>query len=204
MKNEKLYGGLPVTVPESVAMYVRKRRTARIVICLVLLIGVAAFAIFGKAVYGSWKLLNIILTFAAAIVLILALTGVPVKLKDKSWFGTVTKVKVDTCVGFETKGCLKTSSSIFYKTDTQIELTVATPSGTEKQTVWKQPCKFQAPEEKYREGDTVCLIDGTKYLYREPVRPNDRAICVVCGADNASADVKCALCGYELIKNREK
>ena len=189
-----------ISVPEDIIRFSWKKKKIRIIVFCLIMVAVVLFLIFGRQYYEFWKPLNKILTLCATIVFVMIVTGVPLKLIDKSWWGTVEAVKINTYTDSEVKYRPLRENRF---TSIRIILHVKTENSRNPVVVWQQPCRFLVPENYYKTGDTVCYIDGTDYVCRLPNKQGDTVKCVICGLENDRNNENCAVCGHGIIKMKK-
>ena len=128
-----------------------------------------------------------------------AVTGVPHKLIDRTYYGTVRKVDIVTTT--DNDSSIKPTRENMYIKNT-VYLSIERTNG---KLIYKKAysgnAKSQQNLNKYCEGDSVFHLYGTNTVVVLPDPNAETVHCVVCGASNNIADNKCRDCGYSLIKN---
>ena len=138
----------------------------------------------------------------------LIVTGIPFKLIDKSWSGTITKVEI--------KENLATKSNpryVYVYPKQDLILTIRREDGKEIQKTVLSLVEKNEPgidsthigktvyhSHKYNIGDRVYKYYGFKYLYLVPQSYQNSKICICCGSPNKTEDKSCWYCNSELIK----
>ena len=189
-----------ISVPEDIFRFSRKKKKIRIIVFCLIMVAILLFLIFGRQYYEFWKPLNKILTLCATIVFVMIVTGVPLKLIDKSWWGTVEAVKINTYTDSEVKYRPLRENRF---TSIRIILHVKTENSRNPVVVWQQPCRFLVPENYYKTGDTVCYVDGTDYVCILPNKQGYTVKCVICGLENDRNNENCAVCGHGILKMKK-
>ena len=140
------------------------------------------------------------------------ITGVPLKLIDKSFSGTVRKAEIKDKINYGSGGTPKGSRQ-FIQHD--LVLTVEKDDG---EVIQYTRMSFQTPlyafppvdnprpgnaehhKHEFREGERIYKYYGFKYPYiAHPTLPDDK-YCIVCGQKNEDKEDFCFSCGAELVK----
>ena len=189
-----------IFVPEDIIRFSWKKKKIRIIVFCLIMVAILLFLIFGRKYYEFWKPLNKILTLCATVVFAMLVTGVPLKLIDKSWCGTVEEVKINTFTDSINKA--RPTWENLYITN-RIVLHVKIADKKNSMVVWQQPYMYMIPEDYYKTGDTVCYVDGTDYVCRLPNKQGDTVKCVICGLENDRNNENCAVCGHGILKMKK-
>ena len=135
-------------------------------------------------------------------------TGVPLKLIDKSWSGTITAVGVKENLGTTTN---PRYLQVYPKEDLiltinkddggEIEHTVLSFTERRMSGTGRTPVgKIYYHTHKYNVGDRVYKYYGFKYLYIVTQSHQKLKNCIRCGTQNNMHDVACWYCDAELLK----
>lgn len=200
------------SLPRSLQIKRNRNILSRVIPCVILLaICVVIITIWGEklfhipnddyvAIQKSFYILFLLLPFV--------ITGVPMKLIDTSWSGTISEIKIEESVGTYSRSLGK--PGLYTKHD--LVLTIVKDDGKkieytalslgQKNKPWQNPpvvgrIEYQA--EKYHIGERVHKYYGFKYLYISPYHNNEGKVCIVCGTPNNDQDTVCGLCHSELI-----
>ena len=195
-------------LPKSLRKKQIKRVLFRVIPCILLLgIMIVVIVVWGSELFhmpgkGYEAVQKVIYLFL--LLLPFLITGVPLKLIDTSWDGTIMDVKIEESVGTYTVGGRPWPYSrqdlilkITKDNEKTVEYTVLSLGIKDKP--WNNvPIvgKIEYHAEKYHVGERVHKYYGFKHLYR---RSNDGKICIVCGAMNQDEETVCGLCHSELI-----
>ncbi len=126
-------------------------------------------------------------------------SGVPFKLTDRSFRGTVLKVKVETTV--DNASPAKPTVENLYQKNT-VHLLIRRDDGkTILKKVYEGKADRQQHPETYKEGDTVVHLYGTKQMVKVPEAADTHVCCAVCGNINSMENETCRKCGHTLIKD---
>ena len=195
-------------LPDDVKRHVKRKVLKRVAILTVLEFVLAAILIvWGKQILhaGSWQAFD-----AICCIVILAIPflvcGVPIKLIDKSWYGVVEKVDVDTT--YDCDQPYKPSLERFYLKNT-VYLTVKVPDKDKLiiKKVYSGKAKQQRHINTYQKGDKVFHLYGTRQTIVLPDPSKTHLQCAVCGTmneipENAGSEKKtCRECHLTLIRD---
>lgn len=200
-------------LPDDLQRYLQKKITSRIVKCVLFELAVMLLLIFmGERLFSALGTVGQILTYIILMIIPLIVTGVPIKLIDKSWQGEVIDVEVKTTTAFtkDVKAKQYTENSVWLtikKSDGEIVYEkFASFSSRGKpynptQAFWG--IKDTKPEHflgKYNKGAKVFHFYGFEHSLL--VDENNKSIttCIVCGQENDKSNKKCWECGHSLIK----
>ena len=186
-------------LPNELKAYRRRRICARLIPCLVVVLflavvlvlwGTVMFDIKHKVVRASVYTLVLLIPFL--------LFGVPHRMIDRTWSGTVQRVRIETTPDNESSA--KPTLEHLYMKNT-VYLDVALPNGkTVCKRVYSGNARLQQHLDTYQEGDRVFHLYGSHRVIVLP-KPNDTAVCcAVCGSSNPTKEARCRSCGHTLIK----
>ena len=201
-----------IILPNDIEKYVHKKIAKRIIICALLLVLVAPVVAFlcvrMEAANEVQLRLRIAFYMFAVVILPFAVSGVPIKLIDRTWRGKVISIKLDSSIAFHNEGKMRNASY----TKNTVFLWVQTYSGKLKKINVKEfgaklnsgapvpnEGKIEHHTEDYSEGDTVYHFYGLPYYYVVKEK-SDYVDCVVCGTQNDSKRKDCLECGHTLLK----
>ena len=196
-----------ISLPVDIENHVRAKVTKRIASCFALLLLFSLILYFGGERLFGYSRESKIICYTIVILLPFFITGVPIKLIDRSWSGKVVSVKIKTAVAYHTESG---SRGVPYTKNTII-LLVDTDHGTKRITVNEFGSKLHngasVPSEgkiehhtdDYSVGDSVFHFYGLDHPF--VIRQNsDTVDCVVCGTQNKGENKTCYDCGHTLIK----
>lgn len=135
--------------------------------------------------------INTILSFVLIMAVPFILSGIPLKLIDKSWYGEILEFETSTARPEE------------IDTHSKMEITqtalIRTPSGKlYKHTLYDEGILFHDNSgEIYRVGDTVAHVYGTEYLapIKTALDKGRPDVCVFCGHKSTDENKICRNCG---------
>lgn len=134
--------------------------------------------------------INSVLSIALIMIVPFILSGIPMKLIDRSWYGEI--------LDFETSTARAAEIDNHSKMPITQTVLIRTPSGKlYKREIYDEGALFHDNSgEVYRVGDTVAHVYGTQYL--APIRKFDRdrpRVCVYCGHKDIDENKICRNCG---------
>lgn len=198
-------------LPESL----QKRRLRRILVrsisCFVLFVfALVSLILWGESIFpfptqnaSSLRYL----CYSLFLLLPFLITGVPLKLIDKSFSGTIRKAEIKDTIHYGSK-----ESRVYIQHD--LILTVEKDDG---EVIKYTRMSFRSPlfvssientrpgnaehhKNEFREGERIYKYYGFKYPYiAHPTLPDDK-YCIVCGQKNEDKEDFCFSCGAELVK----
>lgn len=127
------------------------------------------------------------------------ISGVPFRMIDKSYRGTVVKVKVETTV--DNASAAKPTREHLYPKNTVFLLIRRDDGKTILKKVYEGKANSQEILETYKEGDAVFHLYGTKHIGVIPKASDAQVSCAVCANTNSIENETCRTCGHSLIKN---
>ena len=198
-------------LPDDLKKYARKYLLIRLCSCILLLtIFVLVLLFFGDTLFNHENSLYRIkeILCIAVVILICFITGVPLKLMDRTFYGIVEKVTVTT--GYNSKASGKRQSTLnsrtvsyrgFYSIIT-MEISVKTSDGkTITRTVNSAPPSNENNyDEIFKQGDRVFHLYGTNIYVKIPDDKKEKIVCPICGLLNSQDHNLCNNCKYTLIK----
>ena len=200
-------------LPEDIERYLQKKTINRIAKCVAFELAIMfLLAFMGERLFSALGTVCQIIAYIALMVIPFIVTGVPLKLIDRSWQGEVTNVEVKTTAAFtkDVKAKQYTENSVWLTIkksngDIICEKAASFPL-REKQYSHTQAfgeIKDIKPEHflgKYNVGVKVFHFCGFEHLLIVDENNKSTTSCIVCGQDNDQSRKKCWWCGYSLIK----
>lgn len=187
-------------LPKDLRQYSVRRALFRIIPCgILLLVFGIVLALFGERVFNTENQMFRVSCYAVTMLLPFAVTGVPFRLLDRTYWGTVDEVQVKTTA--ESVSSVKPSLESLYQKNT-VYVTVRLPNG---KRIHKKVCEGRAEHtanfESYHKDDRVFHLYGTRYTVVLPKETDSLVQCAVCGDQNATTEECCRNCGHTLIKD---
>ncbi len=195
----------------------RKKRNKRMIVRILVWFVLFAFCLsvvllWGEIVFPMPTHKNFLevrhLYYALFLLLPFLVTGIPVRLIDRSWSGTVTAVIVEENMGTYTRSLGRPQP--YRKHDLVLLIEKDNGKKTEyiplslgvKYKPWDDPPnvgKIAYHTEEYREGDRVHKYYGFQHLYVSHPSSQQTRRCIVCGSKNEMQEHVCWYCSSELI-----
>lgn len=197
-----------IRLPNDLQEYVRKRAWKRISKCLTFEAGVILFLFFlGNRIFSALGILLQSLVYVILLFLPFLLTGVPFKMMDKDWSGTVTNVKIKTKTAYTADyqylqniiilTLVDANGKSFKKTVASHNVQTSKPGGA---FVSYSDAKVEHYINDYAIGDEVYHFHGLPYPFVIGPNYKERTTCMVCGQETKSDQAHCWSCGHSLIK----
>ncbi len=186
-------------LPKDLQQYCRKRILKRVIPCIILISVFATILIlWGNVIFNTDNKAFQTLCYIVVMLIPFVITGVPHKLIDSTYYGTVKKVDIVTTT--DNDSSVKPTRENLYLKNT-IYLSIEKPDG---KLIYKKAysgkVRLQQNINTYNEGDLVFHLYGTNTVVVLP-DSNDSAVhCAVCGSSNNTGDDKCRDCNHSLIK----
>jgi hypothetical protein len=189
-------------LPENFKNFARKKILKRVIPCAVLLCGLALLlAFFGKEMFPTDIAIARYSFYLIGMLIPFAVTGVPFKLIDHSYCGTVEKVSIKTTTDNHTP--MKPTRENSYSKNT-IYLSVRLKDGScIRRKAYEGPAKLQQHLNTYSVGDFVFHLYGSSYTVVIPANPTQQAQCPICGEYNDPSADTCRSCNGLLIQKEE-
>ena len=196
-----MYTNKPL-LPEDIRKIVTRSVAKRVIPCIILEFILLWYVIlFGEM---SFKMVGIevrILIYIALILLPFIITGVPLKLIDRSWKGEIVAINVDMGLdrSVNGKGVREVSYLVLkIKRDDGkiVDHTVSVFSLG--YTMQSSRAKSEFAEDDYAVGDKVYHYYGIKRLLI--IHKDNSRECVICGSNNPEKNDRCFYCGHSIIK----
>ena len=188
-----------MTLPNDLRIYCRNRILKRVIPCIILIsIFATILALWGNVIFNTDNKVFRASCYIAVMLIPFAITGVPHKLIDSTYYGAVKKVDIITTT--DNDSSVKPTREHLYLKNT-IYLSVEQPNG---KLIYKKAyngkARLQQNINAYNEGDVVFHLYGTNSVVVLPNANDTRVCCCVCGDDNKITDCTCRSCGHSLIK----
>lgn len=187
-------------LPLDLRRVARQAVLRRVIPCVLLEVGlVVLMLLIGDDLFGDTPMPTALIYGLYVLLLLVPpfVTGVPLKLLDKTYCGTVEDVKVTDGVAFQyavAKGGKRYSTIV-------TTLTVRTSDGESlRRTVTHTGGHAQLKGEGYRVGDRVFHLYGSPHTVVIPAKQSDIRRCAVCGETNGFEETCCRSCGHTLIR----
>lgn len=128
-----------------------------------------------------------------------AITGVPHKLIDSTYYGTIRKINIVTTI--DNDSSVKPTREHLYLRNT-VYLSVERPDG---KLIYRKAHSVKAEVTQnantYNEGDSVFHLYGSNIVVVLPDSNSATIQCSVCGSYNNIENDKCHNCGHSLVKH---
>ena len=134
--------------------------------------------------------------YAVLFIIPLFISGIRQAFSDKTYIGTVEKVKVTTTQDYQR--AFKPSIDTGYKRNTIYLFVRDQNGGVEKRKVYSTRAKQDQELDYFKAGDKVFHIYGSKYTVIVPTPSDTMAQCAVCGITTDINEGYCHKCGYTL------
>ena len=186
-------------LPKDLQTYCRKRILKRVVPCIIL---VSLFAtiliIWGDVIFNTDNKSFQNSCYIITMLLPFVITGVPYKLLDSTYYGTIRKINIVATI--DNDSSVKPTREHLYWRNT-VYLSVERPDG---KLLYRKAHSVKAEEMQnvntYKEGDSVFHLYGTNIVVVLPDSNNGTIQCSVCGSSNNIENDKCRDCGHSLVK----
>lgn len=188
-----------MVIPKDLQRLVRRLFLKKIIaLVLILTIMCVAITFINNKIYEQVDIVSMVSSYIFCIFIALLIVGVSNKLFDKTFYGKVIKVDVETTVD-SSSSVKPTREHLYYKNT--VYLTVETDSGkTIKRKVHEARVNSQSECDLYKVGDWVFHLYGTKHTIVIPNESNDYVCCSVCGEVNNKNETLCRSCMHTLVK----
>ncbi len=134
--------------------------------------------------------------YAVLFIIPLFISGIRQAFSDKTYIGTVEKVKVTTTQDYQR--AFKPTIDTGYKRNTIYLFVRDQSGGVEKRKVYSTRAKQDQELDYFKAGDKVFHIYGSKYTVIVPTSSDTMAQCAVCGITTDINEGYCHKCGYTL------
>lgn len=195
-----------LALPNDLKRFVRKSILKRVIPCVILFVLFATVLIlWGNVIFNtksnvSWRVFYYGLTLSIPFII----TGVPLKLLDKTYEGTVKAIEISTDTVIDDKSTRMIFREHWYSQNT-ISLVIEKGQGkTVRKQVYMGRSKLGAQLDAYEVGDKVFHLYGASDIVKLPKPTDTHVKCAVCGSVNSVESEKCRVCGHTLIKNLDR
>ena len=185
-------------LPKDLTLFSIKTALKRVVPCVLMLIAFAVALIFwGDVILPIQKEPVKTILYVIVMLVPFAVTGVPYKILDRTYSGTVQKVEITTTVdnAYHSK---PTRESLYYKNT--VYLHVMQENGVViRQKVSEKDARAAQNLEAYKVGDKVFHLYGSTQTIVLPEEKDELVQCAICGEANYKNESHCKLCNHTLI-----
>ena len=185
-------------LPKDLKAFAMKTALKRLIPCILMLIVFAVALIFwGDVIISIDKEPVRIILYVIIMLVPFAVTGVPHKMLDKTYSGTVQKVEITTTVDNVYHG-QPTRENLYHKNT--VFLHVKQKNGVViRQKASEKNAKAAQNLEAYKVGDKVFHLHGSTQTIVLPKEKDQLVQCAICGEANYKTESHCKLCGHTLI-----
>lgn len=179
--------------------YCRKRILKRVIPCIILVFVLATTLIlWGNVIFNTDNKAFRASCYTVVMLIPLVITGVPHKLIDSTYYGTIKKVDVITTT--DNDSSVKPTREHLYLKNA-IYLSIEQPDG---KLIYKKAysgkARLQQNINTYKEGDLVFHLYGTNTVVVLPDANDSFVHCAVCGSSNNIENDQCRNCRHSLVK----
>ena len=188
-----------IQLPKDLKAFAMKTALKRLIPCILMLTVFAVALIFwGDVIISIDKEPVRIILYVIIMLVPFAVTGVPHKMLDRTYSGTVQKVEITTTVDSPYQE-RPTRESLYYKNT--VFLHVKQENGVViRQKASEKNAKAAQNLEAYKVGDKVFHLYGSTQTIVLPKEKDQLVQCAICGEANYKTESHCKLCGHTLIK----
>ncbi|MBP3315149.1 MAG: hypothetical protein J6M03_04945 [Clostridia bacterium] len=196
-----MYTNRPV-LPEDIRKIVTRSVAKRVIPCIILEFIMLWYVIFFGEM--SFRMVGIevrILIYIVLILLPFIITGVPLKLIDRSWKGEIVAINVDMGLDRSVygRGVREVSYLVLKIKRDDGKVIEHTMSVFSHSTAMKSNrARSEFAEDDYAVGDKVYHYYGIKRLLI--IHKDKSRECVICGSNNPEKNDRCFYCGHSIIK----
>lgn len=179
--------------------YCRKRILKRVIPCIILIsVFATILVLWGNIIFSTDNKAFQISCYIVIMLIPFVITGVPHKLIDSTYYGTVKKVDIVTTT--DNDSSVKPTREHLCLKNT-IYLSIERSDG---KLIYKKAysgkARLQQNINTYNEGDLVFHLYGTNTVVVLPDANDISVHCSVCGSSNNIENDKCRDCGHSLVK----
>ena len=181
----------------------------RVIPCIVLLALISVLlCFFGERIFPADNIAFRGMLYAFALALPFVITGVPLKLFDSSWQGKITAVDIKDRWGFTNEAIPRVYGKI------NVNLTVEKSNGDItfveiNERTYTKFLHYRVSEnrknehflDKYKVGDRIFHLYGTKHVVILKDGNEGPVICAVCRRENDIQNDTCCDCGHTIVKS---
>ncbi len=186
-------------LPKDLRRFAIMQVLKRIIPCFILIIiFVTLLIIFGGRIFRNTN--NAFRNSGYFLIMMIpfVITGVPLKLLDRTYSGVVTEVSMITTIDNESS-VWPTIEGAYRKNTLYLTVNLSDGRNIRKKALEARADSIQ-PIEHYRKNDCVFHLYGSRYTVILPKTKDLSIICAVCGTANTSDHHVCRSCGHTLIK----
>ena len=193
---------IKVNVPHDIKRYITMQIVKRLLVCIAGFAAVALILLYYKDSIAERGVSAQVFAYTVPFIAVLLVTGVPLKLIDRSWCGTIENVKVrEVLIHKFGRNYRVAGQGAEY--GNVVDLEVRLDSG---KTVTCHPTFKPLKDLKsidfytfnFKEGDRVVHIYLTNFVQRLPDDEAELINCTVCGEVQPKTREKCETCGHTL------
>ena len=186
-------------LPNDLKEYCKRKVLSRVIPCLVwVLLFAGILILWGDVIFGVDRIALRISICVIVMILPFLLTGIPFLIFDRTYYGRVKRVLVETTVDNESS-VKPTLEHLYWKNTIHLEMEL--PNGkTVLKKVYSGNAKLQQRLNDYAEGDKVFHLYGSRQVIRLPKQNDTMVDCAVCACSNSIEQSRCRNCGHSLIK----
>ncbi len=184
-----------LSIPRDLREYATSQFLKRVIPCA-LMTGAPAIVLYlwGNVIFPTDSRAFKAIAYTLVLFIPFYVCGVPFKVVDGTWGGKILHCDIKTSAVAE-----KVGRRMYYKNT--VYLTIETPSGEfDYRKVYEGNAFFRKELEKYREGDYVFHLYGSKHVVYYEGKAEEVVQCAVCGDKNDSRERVCRLCRHSLVK----
>ena len=189
-----------MTLPKDLQIYCRNRILKRVIPCIILIsVFATILALWGSVIFNTDNKAFQASCYVVVMFIPFVITGVPHKLIDSTYYGTVKKVDIVTTM--DNDSAVKPTREHLYLKNT-IYLSIEQPDG---KLIYKKAysgkARLQQNINVYNEGDWVFHLYGSNHVVVLPDANDSSVYCSVCASSNNIENNICRDCGHTLIKH---
>ena len=184
-------------LPNDLRSHIRRVILMRAIPCAILLAACGALLFFlGERIFNMDNVQMRILCYIVVMLIPFAVTGVPMKLIDRTYCGEVLDARVKRTV--DNESYVKPSLEHMYFKNT-VYLEIRLDNGKEITVKAYEGRDDDLNPYFYHKGDRVFHLYGSRYTIVLPPETANAVRCPVCGIKNLKENGKCADCGHTLV-----
>ena len=189
-----------MTLPKDLQIYCRNRILKRVIPCIILIsVFATILALWGNVIFNTDNKAFQTSCYVVVMLIPFIITGVPHKLIDSTYYGTVKKIDIVTTT--DNDSSVKPTREHLCLKNT-IYLSIERSDGKLiYKKVYSGKARLQQSINTYNEGDLVFHLYGTNTVVVLPDSKDGTVVCPICGDSNIIDNDTCRSCGHSLIKN---
>lgn len=186
------------SLPGDLQSFVRRLILKRVAVCVLLcsLCG-AVLALWGETIFRTERTGVRAVCYGIVLLIPFALSGVPLRLIDRTYRGRIEKIDVVTTVD-NASSAKPTREGLYVKNTVYLSITEDHGRRLRKKA-YEEKANLGGAD-RYKVGDTVFHLYGTKHIVVIPRAADSTVQCPVCGSRNEKSGEACRHCGHTLIK----